>query len=269
MNFITHTDADGILSALLFKEYNPEHDFKGFYNLQTFYLTGLLEKEDVAIDLDMDMMNCIGHHINPIENPAAENPNNRFLKDKHDEFYHKCPFNTALLLVDKYKIPVKNKRSLALLLLADGFYLILQKYKGNCKTWLERYNLKWIMEEYEKNPEIYNKIIFEDIVPIFSKAGAPNGLKAKFSEDGTLVTRDTIKTFSKYVIDAFDLKNVDEDMFNIKYSFIDKYKTIEKTVNTKQEYLDLVNELKGQQLISSALVNKNKMKITYKDSLIV
>ena len=125
------------------------------------------------------------------------------------------------------------------------------------------------MEEYEKNPEIYNKIIFEDIVPIFSKAGAPNGLKAKFSEDGTLVTRDTIKTFSKYVIDAFDLKNVNEDMFNIKYSFIDKYKTIEKTVNTKQEYLDLVNELKGQQLISSALVNKNKMKITYKDSLIV
>ena len=117
--FITHTDADGLISASIFKNYNPDYNFKGFYSTVIFNLTSNLKKTDVAVDLDMDWLKCISHHVNPLENKIAKNekgvwknPNKEYLKEFYNEYTSKCPFNTIILLLKEYNIRIETVEQL-------------------------------------------------------------------------------------------------------------------------------------------------------------
>lgn len=268
MGFITHTDADGIISALIFREYN-ECCFKGFYNLKTFYLTNTLKEEDVAIDLDMNNMRSIGHHINPCFNAKSYNPNNKHLEDLYNQFYSKCPLNTVMLLIKKYNVKIDNLKQLALVLFSDGFFTYYNKYKDNCDYWLKTYDLDYLVDMYNKNKNEVLEIIDKEIVPIFSDTGKYNALKV-IIKNGELQNKDTIKRFCEYVINAFGL-NVVPSILDKKYNIEENYIVKEIPIHNKEEYIKIknrINELK-EETVSSAMVKKNLIRITMKKDLLI
>lgn len=265
MGFIAHNDADGIISALIFKEYY-EYSFKGFYNLKTFYITSDIDLEkDVAIDLDMNCMKSIGHHINPFFNEKSCNPNNKHLKDFYKQYYSKCPLNTVMLLLIKNNIKINNLRQLAIVLFADGFFTYYDKYKENCDNWLNMYKLDYLIDLYNKNRDKVLEIINKEIVPIFSDNCIYNSLKIKI-KNGELQNKEVIKKFSEYVIDNFNL-HVSPNIFDKNYKIENSYIIKEIPIHNYEEYLKIQNRIKDIHnketvIISSAMISRQLIKLT-------
>lgn len=263
--FITHNDADGIISALIFKQFNDYVFFKGFYNLKTIYSTSPINcNEDIAVDLDMNNMESIGHHINPYNNLLANNPNNKYLDNKYKEFYSKCPLNTVMILLDKYKIKITTLRQLSLTLFADGFFTYYDKYTENCNKWLERYNLQYLITMYLENKEEVLRIINEEIVPIFSTEGKYNSLKIQI-KDGELQNKEIVKEFSQYVIDSFNFYVV-PTLFDKNYNYQVDYIVKEYSFSNYEEYkkvqAGIIESQKRKNIVSSAMVFKDLIKVT-------
>ena len=263
-SFITHTDADGIISALLFKEYNTFIPFKGFYNLKSFYLTSPLKDDDIGVDLDLNNIKTIGHHINPFHNENAENPNNEYLEDFYKQFYSKCPLNTVMILLNKYNIKITTLRQLALVMFSDGFFTYYNKYTQNCDNWLKKYGLEYLITMYKEDLEKVQRIIDEEIVPIFSPEGKYNSLKVVI-KDGELQNKEIIREFSQYVIDAFGLYVV-PTLFEKDYKVQEDYIVKEIPIHNQEEYNKVVERIKELQkdktIVSSAMTFKDLIKVT-------
>jgi hypothetical protein len=271
--FIVHDDVDGIVSGLFFKQFNKEYEYKGFYkhcykgfdnekSTSTFYLSSKLKAKDVGIDLDMNMMNCIGHHICPIKNDLGENPNKEYLNNFYEEYFEKCPLNTALLLVDKYKMKITNLKQIAILVYCDGFNIYFKKYTKNCKKWLDRYNLNYITEALENHYEEIQDIIDNEIVPIYNKTNRYVSLKLKV-EDLQFTNKEIIKNFSRYVIDTFNL-DVSEEMFDIDYCLQNEYIAKSYFINCEDDYLKIKENINNNSrfIVSAAMVSRKQINIT-------
>lgn len=271
--FITHDDVDGIVSGLLFKQFNKEFEYKGFYkhnyksynnekSTSTFYLSRKLKAKDVGVDLDMNMMNCIGHHICPIKNDLGENPNKKYLNNFYEEYFEKCPLNTALLLVDEYKMKITNLKQIAILVYCDGFNFYFKKYTKNCKKWLDRYNLNYITEELENHYEEIQDIIDNEIVPIYNKTSRYVSLKLKV-EENKFINKDVIKDFCRYVINTFNL-DVSEEMFDIDYCLQNEYIAKSYFINCEDDYLKIKENINNNSnfIVSAAMVSKKQINIT-------
>ena len=264
--FITHTDADGIISALLFKHYNQDCKFKGFYSTKIFNLTSKLQEDDIAIDLDMNNMKCIGHHINPVKNEEAQNPNKIHLQNFYNEYTSKCPFNTVLLLVNEYQIKIKDIRQLALIVFADGLFTFFDKYKNNCLNWLDKYKMRYGYTMFMVHKEKVMEIINKEIVPIFTNDNDYSALRVDIRK-GIIYNKDVLRKFNQYVINAFKL-NVSPDIFDVDYQIYKNLTVCEIKINNEEEYNNIVNDLNYkngnvEKIISAALKYKNLLVYTY------
>ena len=260
--FIIHDDMDGIVAGLIFKNFNPEFQFNGVYDLSTFYLNERLGRNDVGVDLDINHIKCYGHHISPLENNLSENPNKIFLNDFYDEYFEKCPLNAALILAHNYNMPITNLRQIALLVYCDGFNHYFKKYTPNCKKWLERFNMQYITEALEQHEEEIQNIIDNEITPIYNKTNHYVKLKIKI-EDNKLQNKEVIKEFCKYVIEVLNL-DADFSIYDIDYCIESKYIVKTLPINNKEEYLKLTSRMNklSNKIVSAAMTTRKQMNIT-------
>ena len=278
--FITHDDVDGIVSGLFFKHFNKDFVYKGFYkhcynsyddekSTSTFYISGKLKRKDVGIDLDMNLMKCVGHHICPIKNELGENPNKKYLDNFYNQYFEKCPLNTALLLVDKYNIKITNLKQIAVLVYCDGFNFYFKRYTKNCKKWLDRYNLNYITEALENHYEEIQNIIDNEIVPIYNQTKKYVSLKLKV-EDLQFTNKDVIKEFCKYVNDTFDL-DVSDELFDIDYCIKNEYIAKSYFLNCEDDYLKIKKNINNNLdfIVSAALVSKKQLNVTMINDLLL
>lgn len=260
--FIIHDDLDGIVSGLIFQHYNKDYKFNGVYDLSTFYLNERLGRNDVGVDLDINHMKCYGHHICPIENPLSENPNKIFLNDFYNEYFEKCPLNTALILAHKYDMPITNLRQIALLVYCDGFNHYFKKYTDNCKKWLERFNMQCITEALEQHEEEIQNIIDNEITPIYNKTNHYVKFKIKI-ENNELQNKEVIKEFCKYVIEVLNL-DAKNSIYDIDYCIKNEYIAKTLPIKNKEDFIRLknnINKVSGK-IVSAAMTTRTTMNIT-------
>lgn len=267
-SFIIHNDLDGIVSGLIFKHFNKDIDFKGMYDLETFYLKDKLKKSDIGVDLDINLIECYGHHVCPLKNEKSHNPNNIYLKDFYNEYTHKCPFNTAIILASKYNLKIDNIKQVSLLVFCDGMYQWYDKFKKNINDWLDRYNLQYIKNTLENNYEEIVEIIEKEILPLLKTKKYYN-FKIKI-ENNELQKKEIVKDFCNYATKIFNL-DIDFSIYDIYYKIKNNY--IKKTYeyNTKEDFLKIQNRIEEikNKVVSCAMIYQKKINITLIEDLLI
>lgn len=281
---IIHNDIDGILTYAILNKYANLKKLVGIYDLDGLFVTDkkYLKEDELknicGLDLDMniDGMRTLGHHMTFTTNNAATNINDLFgiSVNISSMYYSKYPLNTVLFLYAILGIKPKSDKEIALLIYADSVFTNFIKYKDNVIWWLEVLELSEVKDALINRYDVLMDIIDKEIAPIMamikderkSSTYSQSPLITKFSKkyigNPTHVLK-LIKDTMGWEVDPLPSKLPYSKIYN--NICLDVSKDTKKFQEDKFESIKAMFKKQGDEIISSSMTYKNSFKITLRD----
>lgn len=228
---LIHADIDGITSGLLLAN-QTNKQIIAIYDLLTIYsINDVLDFNKImAVDLDLNIqgLNCIGHHMIPHINRYSFNINYYSGVSKGEGVYknyaQKYPLNTIILLYAILGKQPKSDREIALLMYCDSVILNYigygngRCYKQNVLDWLNYLGMTTIIDVLENRIDVIMDIINKEIAPICDKIGIGTYRQSRYSQCYLTSRKKKELTYKKE--DLVELINLISDILDIKKEYM-------------------------------------------------
>lgn len=284
ISVIINNDGDGIASILFLLNHpltKNKVKMKGIYTLDKLYLVDASDKNRiknmVGIDLEMQIegMYCLGHHMNINYNPNSLNFNDLFGISENllENFHNKCPLSTLILLYWLFDEKPKNDREIAFLVYWDSVIYNYEQYHNNVVQWLKALEMYEILDALENRKDQLTKIIQAEILPVtnsfrkgYEKSNLPqcnivpyyNPQKQRFCFPESI--HKILNLMSKIM--GWDISG-----FKTEFAFREEYVYTTFVIQKKfGEFKEQVGNIKDK-IISSAVTSKQTFRVTTREPI--
>lgn len=286
---IANNDGDGIASSLFLLNHpltRNKIEMKGIYTLDKLYLVNKADKNHikdmVGIDLEMQIegMYCLGHHMNINYNPNSLNFNDLFGVSENllINFHNKCPLNTLMLLYWLFNEKPKSDREIAFLVYWDSVIYNYQQYRKNVVRWLKALEMDEILDALEnREKDLYN-IIEQEILPVtnafktgFEKSNLPQcNVFPKYNRERKIFyfrQGNSPKSITKVLGLMNKMMGWETSGFKTEFHFRENY--IFTTFVVEGKFMDFKKQLENikNKFISSAVTSKQNFRVTTKEPI--
>lgn len=245
---VTHNDLDGLISFALLKKCFNDKQIIGFYDLNKIVLFDNVELNDILfLDLDMENLQCIGHHKKLYYSEKTLNPN--YLV-QFDSYYNKYPFNTFMFLMYLFNISVVDLPPLQryLMFVADSVAYNIITYTDNTKKWDKLLRTK-VLESFQDEGE--------EIQKITEKLRRFTGESKEYPQFKFSVNdKKTILKYCNFIQEVFEMD------WNIPQLDIKLTIQGEKKTSDKENFIKFVRNQKNNEIISHSLIYKDTVSFT-------